>query len=250
MSIFAFVAAAGTGFLLGGPLGLLLKDIGLQAWDGLRHIVRSEESQGKGALEDERLATRRVAFTIGVIALAAKMAKADGEVSRSEINAFAQVFDLPDSEAENVRRVYNLAKQSVSGFELYARQVAELFTPGAPVLEDLLDGLFHIGKADGAVSQPELDYLAQVAMIFGFDSAAFARLKAQHLGPDLSDPHTILGVTHDATPDAIRIAWRKLVRDHHPDRLQAEGLPPECVIHAEEKIKRINAAYNQLSKNS
>jgi len=244
MSIWGTIlVAAAAGAALGGPLGGLLKGLGQQALAGLR-----QAAGGEGVADDERAATRRIAFTIAVIALSAKMAKADGVVVRSEINAFRQVFEAREDEIENVRRIFDLAKQEASGFEPYARQVAELFDPGSPVLEDLLDGLFYIAKADGAVTEPELDYLRSVANIFGLDDIAFARLRAEHVGPDQSDPHAILGVPHDADQETIRAAWLKLAREHHPDRLQAEGLPAEFVHVASEKLKIINAAYEALRK--
>ena len=67
---------------------------------------------------------RSVAFTIAVIALGAKMAKADGEVKRSEVAAFREVFHIPEEEEPNAARVYNLARQDVAGYEAYARTVS------------------------------------------------------------------------------------------------------------------------------
>src|SRR5690348_7770353 len=71
--------------------------------------------------------TRQIAFTIGVIALGAKMAKVDGEVTRQEIEAFQSFFHVPVHEARNVARFFKLAKRDAAGFETYARQVAALF---------------------------------------------------------------------------------------------------------------------------
>ena len=114
---------------------------------------------------------KSIAFTIGMIGLGAKMAKADGVVTEDEIRAFKQVFHIPDGELATVARVFNLAKQDVAGFETYARQIAKLFEARSEVLEDVLDALFHIAKADYAFHPGEHGFLRRVAEIFGFSEA-------------------------------------------------------------------------------
>jgi DnaJ like chaperone protein len=176
------------------------------------------------------------------------MAKADGQVSRSEVAAFKQVFQVPQDETANVARFFDLAKRDARGFEPYAQQIARMFRKNHPVLEELLDGLFHIARADGQVHDAELAYLADVARIFGFTEADFLRIREANLGPDEADPYTILGVRREMNNDEIRAAWRKLVRDNHPDRLIAQGLPEEFVAVANQKLATINAAYDKVAK--
>lgn len=243
MSIWGKIIGGAAGFALGGPLGALFGGLAGHAVD--RHV--ETEGVQTAALED-RSATKQIAFTIAVIALGAKMAKADGQVSRSEVAAFKEVFQVPANETANVARVFDLAKQDSRGFEPYAQQVARMFKKGHPVLEELLDGLFHIARADGTVHANELAYLAEVARIFGFSEADFARIREANVGTDKADPYTILGVTRDMSNDEIRAAWRKLVRDNHPDRLIAQGLPEEFVNMANEKLATINAAYDKVAK--
>ncbi len=188
---------------------------------------------------------KSVAFTIGMIGLGAKMAKADGVVTEDEIRAFKQVFHIPDGELATVARVFNLAKQDVAGYETYARQIAKLFDARAEVLEDVLDGLFHIAKADNAFHPGEHGFLRRVADIFGFSEADFARIRARHVDvPD--DPFLILGLPRDAAPDAVRKRYRELVREHHPDRHIAAGVPEEMVELATERLQKINEAYERI----
>ena len=85
---------------------------------------------------------------MGVIALGAKMAKADGVVTKDEVTAFKDVFKVPDSEVKNVARLFNLAKKDVAGYDSYAKQLARLFQDDRETLKAVLDGLFHIAKAD------------------------------------------------------------------------------------------------------
>ncbi len=188
---------------------------------------------------------KSVAFTIGMIGLGAKMAKADGVVTEDEIRAFKQVFHIPDGELATVARVFNLAKQDVAGYETYARQIAKLFDARAEVLEDVLDGLFHIAKADNAFHPGEHGFLRRVADIFGFSEADFARIRARHVDvPD--DPFLILGLPRDAAPDAVRKRYRELVREHHPDRHIAAGVPEEMVELATRRLQKINEAYDRI----
>lgn len=188
---------------------------------------------------------KSVAFTIGMIGLGAKMAKADGVVTEDEIRAFKQVFHIPDGELAAVARVFNLAKQDVAGYETYARQIAKLFEAKSAVLEDVLDGLFHIAKADNAFHPGEHGFLARVAAIFGFSDADFARIRARHVDvPD--DPFLILGLEPNTPPDEVRRRYRDLVREHHPDRHIAAGVPEEMVELATRRLQKINEAYDRI----
>lgn len=192
-----------------------------------------------------RTPEKSIAFTIGMIALGAKMAKADGVVTGEEVRAFKQVFHVPAEELSSVARVFDLAKKDTAGFEFYARQIARLFASKAPVLEDVMDGLFHIAKADDAVHPAELEFLEQVAVIFGFQHQDFERIKSRHVA-EAGDPHVILGVPHGASLAVIRAKYRQLVREHHPDRHIAAGVPEEMIELATERLAQINAAYDRI----
>jgi DnaJ like chaperone protein len=203
----------------------------------------------------QRLAKKRpsrpeksLAFTIGMIALGAKIAKADGVVTSNEIRAFKDVFRVPPEELSNVARVFNLAKQDVAGYETYARQVARLFSAKHDILEDVLDGLFHIAKSDGLIHDGELRYLARVAEIFGFDAREFAGLKARHLRAPSDDPYSVLGLDPGAADAQVKSRYRALVRDNHPDRHIAAGMPKELIAIATERLAAINAAYDAIAR--
>lgn len=246
MSIWGKIIGGVAGFALGGPLGALLGAIAGHAAD--RRIEEHTEADLEQQSLDDRSATRQIAFTIAVIVLGAKMAKSDGVVSRAEVAAFKEVFQVPPHELKNVARLFDEAKQDPAGFEPYAKQIARMFRKDHPVLEELLDGLFHIAKADGNVHEAEIAFLKSVAAIFGIDEANFARIREGHLGPDKADPYTILGTHRTASNEEIKAAWRKLVRDTHPDKLIAQGLPHEFIELANEKLATINAAYDKVAK--
>lgn len=191
---------------------------------------------------------KSVGFTIGMIALGAKMAKADGVVTEDEIRAFRQVFDVPESELASVARVFNLARQDVAGYETYARQIARLFDARHEILEDVLDGLFHIAKADHAFHPDENGFLADVARVFGFSDADFARIRARHVASPRQDDYLILGIPQDASTEDVRRRYRELVRDYHPDRHIAAGVPAEMIAIATERLQKVNAAYARIMK--
>src|SRR5580693_4612250 len=231
----------------GGPLGHLLAHIG----EHLPHWHTPMGHDGRPADNGHGDPRRRVTFTIAVIALGAKMARADGEVTRDEVAAFNEVFRTPPGEEAHVRLIFDLARRSTHGFESYARQVGRLFADDRAVLEDLLGGLFHIALADGALCAAEDAYLREVARLFGFTAADYARIRATHAGaPDQEpeDAYAILGVAASASPDEIRVAYHRLVRETHPDALASQGLPPELMARATARIARINAAHDRLVK--
>lgn len=194
-------------------------------------------------------ARRQIAFTISMIALSAKMAKADGIVTPVEVEAFQQIFTIPAGEERNVARIYNLAKSDIAGFEAYAGNVARLFPDDKVLLEDILDGLFHIAKADGVIHERELSYLGRVSEIFGFDGSEFARISERHaIVSGGGDPYLVLGADRDWDFEALKKHYRKLVSENHPDRLLARGVPEEFVRIATERISAINAAWEQIER--
>jgi DnaJ like chaperone protein len=192
---------------------------------------------------------KSMGFTIGMIALGAKMAKADGVVTEDEVKAFSQVFHVPENDRPAVERVFNLAKQDIAGFETYAIQVAKLFTKQSEVLENVLDGLFHIAKADGVIHEDELTYLERVAELFGYSNLDFSRIRARHVAV-IDDPYDLLGLERGAPLAAVKKKYKSLVKTLHPDKQIAAGVPAEMVRLATERMARINAAYSLLTKGS
>jgi DnaJ like chaperone protein len=227
MSVWGKVSGAAAGLLVGGPMGALVGAVA-------GHFIFDRETDPG------------VAFTIAVIALAGKMAKADGMATEQEFAIFLKVFSVPSHEEGNVRRVFNLARQDVAGFESYAGQIAQLFRGNPAILEDVLDGLFEIAKADGVLHPAESAFLERVADIFGFAPGEFRRIRATHFAPELTDPYVIMGLSYVAGEDEIRQTYRRLVRENHPDSLIARGVPEEFIKLANDKLAVINGAYEKI----
>ncbi|MDO6963529.1 J domain-containing protein [Rhizobium alvei] len=228
-------------------------------WEKLLGAVADKASNALHALieairtvfEGDPETRRKVAFSVAVIALSAKMAKADGIVTSGEVQAFQQIFDYPESEAQNVARLYNLAKQDVAGYEAYAGKLAGLCSSGAqdcPVLENVLDGLFHIAKADGAIHENEMQFLENVAAIFLMSEERFEQITARHVFVGGHDPYRVLGVSRQDDLQTIRRQYRALVREHHPDLLVSRGVPQSFHAIAHDRMARFNAAYAAIEK--
>lgn len=193
----------------------------------------------------ERLSTppeRTVAFTIAVIALGAKMAKADGRVTRDEVAAFREIFHIPPEEEAQAAKLYNIARTEVAGFEYYARKIARMFADRPDMLRDLLEGLVYIAAADAEYHPGEAAFLSRVAEIFGIGETEFRAIRARHL-PGENDPYAILGASPAMDDAALRQAYRALVRELHPDRLVGRGVPEEARRFAERRLAAVNEAY-------
>jgi len=225
----------------------------MSVWQRIREALAAlGKGEGLAAVFD-RLRTppeRSVAFAIAVIALGAKMAKADGHVTRDEVTAFREVFHIPPSEEAGAARVFNLARRDVAGFDVYAGRIARMFGPGHPALRDLIDGLFHIALADGDYHPAEDAFLSEVARIFGFAGQDFRRIRAGFVAEADPDPWDVLGVAPGTPLGEVRAAWRAAVRESHPDRVMARGLPEEAVKLAEKRLIAVNRAWESISRDA
>src|SRR5690554_6577735 len=184
---------------------------------------------------------REAAFTMSIIALSAKMAVADGVVSRREVSTFHKLVDIPPGEDVHVDRFFALARQDTAGFDSYARKVRKLFIDSPATLEHVLDALFEIATADGFVHPDEMDYLRAISDIFGFDAVRFEQIASQHvlLPNGHRDPYAVLGLAPDAPDEELRRAYRRLVAEHHPDRMIAKGVPADLMGLATAKLAAI-----------
>lgn len=232
-SIWGTIGGFGLGFVLGGPIGALLG-----AFAG--HLLFDSNTALLAP------PPRDVIFTTGLIALAAKMAKADGVVLQVEVEAFNRIIDVPPGEKDRVARFFQIAQGTVDGYESYAAQLAQAFADEPALLEDVLDGLFHIAKADQAIHEAEHAYLENVARIFGFTEADFQRIASRHVKLE-QDPYVVLGLDRKMSDDNLKSAYRRLVLENHPDRQIARGLPQEAVRIATERLAAINAAWDRIA---
>ena len=235
MTIWGKIIGSATGFALGGPLGALLGGVAGHALDKFKTKQKLPE----------KLALKQIGFTIGVIVLSAKMAKADGKVTKSEIKAFKEKINVPDNEIKNVARLWDQAKETTDGFEVYAKQISNLLEKNSSVLEELLNLLVIIAEADGKITIQEKLYLKGVSNIFGFSDQDFERICYSKLN-NYMDPYRTLGVSKDAQLEEIKNRWKMLAMKHHPDRLIAQGMPQDIIENNTYRLKEINNAWDLI----
>jgi DnaJ like chaperone protein len=265
LKILGMVVGGTAGLALSGPLGGVVGAVVGHLFDRYREAERRDRRRRRSGsandsgnpsskpIFDDPTETRRIAFATAIIVLGAKLAKADGVVSRDEILAFKRRFMISDHEVGGVAQIYNQAKQSAEGFEPYARQIAALFGRDPILLEELLIGLFDVAAADGDLRTGEIEFLREVAKIFGFDRAKFEQIRATFSAArqpeqQTDDPYRVLGITRSAANADIKKAYRKLVRELHPDQLMAKGLPKEFISRANNRLAAVNTAYDQIAK--
>jgi DnaJ like chaperone protein len=253
MSYWGKLLGGMAGFAVGGPFGAVMGAAFGHAADtgALPRIPLS-----RGDMHPVRLAamfaSREQVFAMGVVALAAKLAKCDGPVTRAEIDAFRRAFRVPPDNAREVGRLFDQARDSADDFEPYARQLGVSFADNRGQLEDVLAALFGVARADGPVNAAELDFLARAAAGFGLDGHAWERARAgtSRAMPSSTepDPYATLGVARNASSEAIRAAWKRLMRENHPDSLASQGAAPGLIERASAKVATINAAWDRVKR--
>ena len=234
MNIWGKVIGGAAGFAIGGPIGALLGAVAGHAIDTkiLPSYISSDQNY------------KSIVFTAGVIALSAKMAKADGKVTKEEILTFRQLVQIPKDDINQVSKLWELAKETTDGYELYAKQIYTLFQNQPEILERILDILFEIAKSDGNIDSKELNYLKNVSNIFNFDEIIFEKLLALH-NPE-NNSFEILGVQISDSLEDIQKKWKEMVKNNHPDKLVGQGMPIEFIESANQKLAIINSAYEEI----
>ena len=239
MNIWGKIIGSTSGFALGGPIGALIGG-------AAGHAIDKIQTQKK---RSDKLALKQIGFTIGIIVLSAKMAKADGKVTKQEILAFKNKIDVPDTEMKNVAFLWDQAKKSTQGYEVYAQQISNLLEKNSPVLEELLNLLIVIAEADGKITHPEIIYLKRVSEIFGFSNEDFERIISYKI-KDPSNPYKILGVSENTPISDVKKIWKKLATKHHPDLLISQGMPRELIKQNTQRLTEINNAWETIKNQS
>ena len=220
-------------------LGEFLSSIAVDAFSTVIEAVRT-------VFEGDPETRRQVGFSVAMIALSAKMAKADGVVTEDEVEAFQEIFDIPEKEFNHVSKLYNLAKQDVAGYQVYAQRVKRLFPNDPVILEDVMNGLFQIAKADGLIHENEMLFMDEVAEIFAVKGRHYERIRLRHMEPEGGNPYVLLDADRNWSDDRLKRHYRKLINENHPDRFIARGLPQEFVSIAGERLVQINKAWENV----
>lgn len=256
MSAIGKVFGGFLGFVFGGgPFGAALgAAVGHAADEGALRGLSLSALRRQAPLGPLRLAAmlgqKDQVFSIAVISLSAKVARADGPVNRAEIDAFKQMFAVPPAALRDVGKLFDTAREAPQDFAPYAEALAESFADHAGVREDVLSSLFRIARADGPVNAAEMDMLARISTALNLDRAAWTRARdgLARGGSEEGDPYAVLGLARNATDQEVRAAWKRLMREHHPDSLASRGVPAEFIARAHEKVAVINAAWDRIKR--
>ena len=254
MSYWGKLLGSMAGFAMGGPFGAMLGAALGHAADGALPRLSMGESLGGSLFNPAGIAAmlgrKDQVFAIGVVVLSAKLAKCDGAVVRSEIDAFKRQFRIPPQNVRDIGRLFDQARDSADGFEPYAVRLGESFADNLGLLEDVLTALFAIARADKPLTVAEHDMLRRVHLAFGLDQLAWdqARGAAARASADAEDSYAVLGQARAATDEELKRAWLRLMRENHPDSLAARGVPPEFIARAGDKVARINAAWDRIKR--
>ena len=237
MSIWGSLLGGVIGFSFGGPFGALLGSF----LGGKISRLNSSKIIGNQQNSQE-------VFALSLIILSAKLSKADGHVSKEELIAVKDKLQIPDSEIDQVAKIFNKAKDESTGYEPYAKQIAEIFRGNLNVLEEVINILFYIAEADGHVSNDEETMIANIAYIFGLSQKQYQSIKESRKTSDKLNPYIVLESQPTDDLKTIRKNYIKLSKEHHPDLLISKGVPVEVINESKNKMRSINAAWDQVQK--
>ena len=240
MSIWGKIIGGTAGFALGGPIGAIL---GVMVGGSLDRSKKKFTNINQIPNQN-----KQSFFTLSIIILSAKIAKADGQVTKDEIYAFKDKFNIPVEGIEEVGKIFNEAKKSKHGYDKIADQVGLLFSDNKILLEEFLNNLFYIDESDGHTSLNEIKVLKSISKSFGLSENDFQRIFHSRLKNKDSDPFKVLSVNRDDNDSAIRKRWIQLNKEHHPDYLIAKGLPKEFIDQANDELSSINLAYDKIKE--
>ena len=237
MSIWGSLIGGFVGFSFAGPIGALIGS-----------IIGSKLSSSRKRSFQGGFAPQQQMFAISLIILTAKLAKADGQVSKEELIAVKNKLKIPEHEIQQVAKIFNKAKDDSLGYEPYAKQIAQIYRGNPAVLDEVINILFYVAEADGKVSNSEIVMIESIAKIFGLSQSQFEGIKESRKGSDKLNPYIALGCKADDDFATIRKKYLQLSKEHHPDVLINKGVPEEVIEESKKKMRAINSAFDQIKK--
>ena len=237
MSIWGSLIGGMIGFSLGGPFGMLLGS-----------LLGGKISRSRTGPRFQASAQSQRIFALSLIVLSAKLSKADGQVSREELIAVKDKLKIPENEIDQVGKIFNRAKEESTGYEPYAKQIAQFYQGHINVLEEVINILFYIAESDGKVSPSELTMIENISKIFGLTQAQFNSIRESRKGSDKLNPYIVLESNPDDDLQSIRKKYLKLSKENHPDLLISKGVPQEVIDESKNKMRAINSAWDQIQK--
>ena len=262
MSWWGKVIGGALGFALGGPIGAILGGVLGHYFDkGLRQAMLEDGGFG----DQERIQT---VFFTSVFSVMGHLAKADGRVSETEIataRAIMQQMHLDEQQTKVAIDLFRKGKQPDFPLDDVIEQFRRECGRRRNLMQMFVEILLHAAYADGTMHDKERHILERICAQLGFSHQHFrtleAMVRAQRAfhGANYQEPvrprqdlikeaYDVLGVSKDASDGEVKKAYRRLINQHHPDKLVAKGLPEEMIKIANEKTAEIKAAYETIRK--
>jgi DnaJ like chaperone protein len=253
MSWWGKVIGGGFGFMFGGPLGAL-------AGMAMGH----QFDKGLNITELESGNTERVqlAFFTATFSVMGYLAKADGQVSKSEIQMAQSIMsqmNLNPEQRKAAIELFNKGKQDNFELDAILLQFKQECHRRTNLLQMFLEILIATAFADNSFDKAEHAALQHIAASIGFNAQQLDHLismvtaqkqsHSQTAQPSIENAYAVLGVEKDISDANLKRAYRRLMSQHHPDKLVSKGLPEEMIKLANEKTSEIKSAYEQI-KNS
>ena len=237
MSIWGSLIGGFVGFSFAGPIGALIGS-----------MIGGRISSARRSGFQRSFAPPKQVFAIALIILTAKLAKADGHVSKEELIAIKDKLKIPEHEIDQVGKIFNKATEDSLGYEPYAQQIAQIYKSNPAVLDEVINILFYVAEADSNVSDSEATMIKKIAKIFGLSDSQFEGIKESRKSSDKLNPYIVLGCDPNDDFTAIRKKYLLLSKEHHPDILMNKGVPQEVIEESKKKMRAINSAFDQIEK--
>jgi len=227
------------GFTIGGPLG------------GILGAIIGSKFSNKNQRQPSNNQKSQAAFFTALFACFAKIAKADGRVSREEVdkvdNFIKSKFRFPPEQRVFAIEIFNHAKDDQNSFEDYARQLSSLLSSDPSSLIMFYELLFELSMADGYLDPSEEKLLFQAIKIFNLDPDLMS-INKKKFGVNVADAYAMLGVDQSMSFNDIKKAYQRKRKEFHPDTLVSKGLPEELLDKAKEKFIEIQSAFEEIEK--
>ncbi len=224
--------AGGLGWAFGGPIGGMLG-----------FMFGSMVGGGSGMTNGQIGKTRTGDFNVSLLILSAAVMKADGKVTRSELNYVKQFITNNFGAARAPEYVKILGELIKKDFNLQdvTHQIRHYMDYSSRLM--LLQFLFGIALSDGNTHNDEINVIQTISAYLGITNNDYASIKAMFI-KDTNSAYEILGVSSNAGNDDVKSAYRKLAKKYHPDKVSHLG--EDIKKAAEVKITELNAAYDAI----
>jgi DnaJ like chaperone protein len=233
---------AWTGKIIGGVLGSFMGPWGTAIGVGLGHQF------DKGA---SRVQEAGMVMQVAFFGCLAKMAKADGKITKEEIQAVEQIITrlgYTPRMREAAIEIFRKAKDDPHTAADYLNQLAATIRFNPQLAMTFVAALHAVAQADGEIHPGEREILLQAERAFRLRTGTIDALLGGGRTNHLEDAYKVLDVTPGMSDDEIKKVYRQKCVEFHPDKLTSKGLPKEFMEYAHDQLAKVNDAYETLKK--